>query len=140
VRKGQKVHVAVMAFPDRHFDGEISTVGATVDPQLHRGLVRAEIEDPQRELLPGMFAAFIIETGEPVNAAAVPSDGVVREGDGTTTVWVTVDRHHFTRRAIKVGLTRDGYDQVIEGLRSGEQVVTKGAVFLDNMTGDGSPS
>jgi hypothetical protein len=29
---------------------------------------------------------------------------------------------------------------VLEGLRSGEQVVTKGAIFLDNMTGDGSPS
>jgi cobalt-zinc-cadmium efflux system membrane fusion protein len=140
VRKGQKVHVSVMAFPGRRFEGEISTVGATVDPQLHRGMVRAEIDDPQRELLPGMFAAFVIETGEPVSAAAVPADGVVREGDGTTTVWVTTDRHHFKRRTVKVGLTRDGYDQVIEGLRSGEQVVTKGAIFLDNMTGDGSPS
>jgi membrane fusion protein, heavy metal efflux system len=140
VGKGQRVHVTVMAFPDRRFDGVISTVGATVDPQLHRGMVRAEIEDPNRELLPGMFAAFVIETGEPVNAAAVPVDGVVREGDGTTTVWVTTDRHHFRRRAVKVGLTRDGYDQVLEGLRSGEQVVTKGAIFLDNMTGDGSPS
>jgi cobalt-zinc-cadmium efflux system membrane fusion protein len=140
VRKGQTVHVSVMAFPGRRFDGEISTIGATVDPQLHRGLVRAEIEDPQRELLPGMFAAFVIETGEPVNAAAVPVEGVVREGDGSTTVWVTTDRHHFRRRVVKVGLTHDGYDEVLEGLHSGEQVVTKGAIFLDNMTGDGSPS
>jgi cobalt-zinc-cadmium efflux system membrane fusion protein len=140
VSQGQKVHVTVLAFPDRRFDGEISTVGATVDPQLHRGMVRAEIEDPKRELLPGMFAAFVIETGEPVTAAAVPAEGVVREGDGTTTVWVTSDRHHFTRRTVRIGLTRDGYDQVIEGLRTGEQVVTKGAIFLDSMTGDGSPS
>ena len=129
-----------MLFRSRRFDGEISTVGATVDPQLHRGLVRAEIEDPKRELLPGMFAAFVIETGEPVNAAAVPAEGVVREGDGSTTVWVTTDRHHFRRRVVKVGLTHDGYDEVLEGLRSGEQVVTKGAIFLDSMTGDGSPS
>jgi cobalt-zinc-cadmium efflux system membrane fusion protein len=140
VSKGQKVHASVLAFPGRRFEGEISTVGATVDPQLHRGMVRAVIEDPKRELLPGMFADFVIETGEPVSAAAVPADGVVREGDGTTTVWVTTDRHHFTRRTVKVGLTRDGYDQVIEGVRNGEQVVTKGAIFLDNMTGDGSPS
>jgi membrane fusion protein, heavy metal efflux system len=140
VSKGQKVHVSVLAFPDRRFDGEISTVGATIDPQLHRGLVRAEIDDPKHELIPGMFAAFTIETGDPVNAAAIPQDGVVREGDGTTTVWVTTDRHHFRRRIVKVGLTHDGYDQVLEGLSSGELVVTKGAVFLDNMTGDGSPS
>jgi membrane fusion protein, heavy metal efflux system len=140
VRKGQKVHVSVMAFPGRRFDGAISTVGATVDPQLHRGLVRAEIEDPNRELLPGMFAAFVIETGEPVNSAAVPVEGVVREGDGSMTVWVTTDRHHFRRRVVKVGLTHDGYDEVLEGLHGGEQVVTKGAIFLDNMTGDGAPS
>jgi cobalt-zinc-cadmium efflux system membrane fusion protein len=87
-----------------------------------------------------MFAAFTIETDDPITAAAVPADGVVREGDGTTTVWVTTDQHHFRRRTVKVGLTHDGYDQILNGLQSGEQVVTKGAIFLDNMNGDDSPS
>jgi membrane fusion protein, heavy metal efflux system len=133
VRKGQQIRVSVMAFPGRAFDGEISTVGATVDPQLHRGLVRAEIEDPRHELLPGMFASFVIVTGQPVKAVAVPLDGVVREGDGTMTVWVTTDRHHFTKRAVKIGLQTAGYDQVLDGVRPGEQLVTKGAIFLDNL-------
>ena len=138
VRKGQLIRVTVMAFPGRAFDGEISTVGATVDPQLHRGLVRAEIEDPRHELLPGMFASFVIVTGEPVKAAAVPLDGVVREGDGTMTVWVTTDRHHFTKRAVKVGLQTAGYDQILDGVRPGEQLVTKGAIFLDNLASGGA--
>jgi cobalt-zinc-cadmium efflux system membrane fusion protein len=137
VRKGQPIRVTVMAFPGRVFDGEISTVGASVDPQLHRGLVRAEIDDPKHELLPGMFASFVIVTGEPVQAAAVPLDGVVREGDGTMTVWVTTDRHHFTKRTVKVGLQRAGYDQILEGVRPGEQLVTKGAIFLDNLASGG---
>jgi cobalt-zinc-cadmium efflux system membrane fusion protein len=131
VRKGQRVQVAVMAFPGRVFDGEVSTVGATVDPQLHRGLVRAEIDDPKHELLPGMFAAFVIVTGAPVNAVAVPMDGVVREGNGTTTVWLATDSHHFTKRTVKVGLQSAGYDQIIGGVGSGAHVVTKGAIFLD---------
>ncbi len=138
VRKGQPIHVSVMAFPGRIFDGEISTVGATVDPQLHRGLVRAEIEDPNHELLPGMFASFVIVTGEPLNTLAVPLDGVVREGDGTMTVWVTTDRHHFTKRAVKIGLQYAGYDQVLKGVRPGEQIVTKGAIFLDNLVNERS--
>jgi len=138
VRKGQPIRVTVMAFPGRAFDGEISTVGATVDPQLHRGLVRAEIEDPRHELLPGMFASFVIVTGEPVKAVAVPLDGVVREGDGTMTVWVTTDRHHFTKRAVKVGLQTAGYDQILDGVRPGEQLVTKGAIFLDNLASGGA--
>jgi cobalt-zinc-cadmium efflux system membrane fusion protein len=135
VRTGQQIRVAVMAFPERTFEGEISTVGATVDPQLHRGLIRAEIEDPKHELLPGMFASFVIVTGAPVSAAAVPLDGIVREGDGTMTVWIASDRHHFTKRSIKVGLQHAGYDQILEGVRPGEQIVTKGAIFLDVLAG-----
>jgi membrane fusion protein, heavy metal efflux system len=135
VRKGQRVHVAVMAFPGRAFDGEISTVGATVDPQLHRGLVRAEIEDSKHELLPGMFASFVILTGAPISAVAVPAEGIVREGDGTMTVWLATDRHHFTKRTVKVGLQNAGYDQILEGVSAGAQIVTKGAIFLDVLAG-----
>jgi membrane fusion protein, heavy metal efflux system len=134
VRKGQQIRVSVMAFPGRMFEGEIATVGATIDPQLHRGLVRAEIEDPRHELLPGMFASFVIVTGDPLSGAAVPLDAVVREGDGKMTVWVTNDRHHFTKRVVRIGLQHSGYDQILEGLRPGEQVVTRGAIFLDNLS------
>jgi len=133
IRKGQHLRVSVMAFPGRLFDGEISMVGAQVDPQLHRGLVRAEIDDPKHELLPGMFASFVIVTGDPVAAVAVPEDGVVREGDGTMTIWLATDRHHFARRVVKVGLQHAGYDQILEGLGAGTQIVIKGAVYLDNL-------
>lgn len=137
VRTGQKIRVTVMAFPGRTFDGQISTVGATVDPQLHRGLIRAEIEDSKHELLPGMFASFVIVTGTPVSATAVPLDGVVREGDGSMTVWLTTDRHRFTKRTVKIGMQDAGFDQILDGVRPGEQVVTKGAVFLDVLANGG---
>jgi membrane fusion protein, heavy metal efflux system len=133
IRRGQRVHVAVMALPGRVIDGEVSTIGSSVDPQVHRGLVRAEIADPRHELLPGMFASFVIVTGQPVRAVAVPVDGVVRQGDGTMTIWVTTDRHRFTRRAVRVGMSAPGFDEILDGLRPGEQVVTKGAIFLDNL-------
>jgi cobalt-zinc-cadmium efflux system membrane fusion protein len=133
VRQGQAVHVSVMAFPGREFTGEISTVGPAVDPQLHRGLVRAEIEDPKHELLPGMFASFVIVTGAPVVSLAVPMEGVVRQGDGNASVWLTRDRHHFIRQIVKLGQEHDGYEQIKEGVHAGDGVVTKGAIFLDNL-------
>jgi membrane fusion protein, heavy metal efflux system len=129
---GQDVKVSVMAYPGRVFKGRISTIGATVDPTTHRVLVRSEIDDPKHELRSGMFANFVIRTGEPVRAVAVPVDGVVREGDGTMTVWVTADRRRFTMRTVKAGLLRDGYYQILEGLQSGELVATEGALFLSN--------
>ena len=137
VKKGQPIRVTVMAFPARVFEGQISAVGSTVDPQLHRGLVRAEIDDPTHELLPGMFASFVIITGDPIQGPAMPVDGVVREGDGSMTVWVTKDGHRFQLRTVKLGLQDGGYDQIIEGVGVGERVVTKGAIILDNMINGG---
>ena len=129
---GQDVRVSVMAYPGRVFEGRISTIGSTVDPITHRVLVRSEIDDPKHELRSGMFANFVIRTGDPMRSVAVPLDGVVREGDGTMTVWVTADRRRFTMRPVKVGLLRDGYYQILDGLRSGELVATEGALFLSN--------
>jgi cobalt-zinc-cadmium efflux system membrane fusion protein len=129
---GQEVKVTVMAYPARIFEGRISTIASTVDPTTHRVLVRSEIDDPKHELRSGMFANFVIRTGDPVRSIAVPLDGVVREGDGTMTVWVTADRRRFTKRTVKTGLQREGYYQIVEGLQAGELVATEGALFLSN--------
>jgi cobalt-zinc-cadmium efflux system membrane fusion protein len=67
-----------------------------------------------------------------VRTTAVPLDGVVREGDGIMTMWVTADRRRFTRRIVRIGLQRDGYRQILEGLQPGELVATEGALFLSN--------
>lgn len=132
-RLGQPVKVSLSAFPDRLFDGKITTIGASVDPNTRRVLVRSEINDPRHELRSGMFGNFTIIIGAPVRSPAVPLAGVVREGDGTQTVWVTADRRRFTRRTVRIGQPRDGYRQILEGLQSGELVATEGAVFLSNM-------
>jgi len=131
-RVGQDVRVTVMAFPGRVFEGKISTIGATVDPNTRRVLVRSEIKDPNHELRPGMFANFVISVGDPVTSPAIPFDGVVREGDGTMSIWVTTDRHRFFKRTVKVGLQHDGYNQIVEGVKPGEVVATEGALFISN--------
>ena len=131
-RVGQDVKVKAIAFPDRVFDGKITTIGASVDPVTRRVLVRSEVSNPRDELRSGMFANFVIRTGESVRSAAVPLDGVVREGDGTMTVWVTADRRRFSKRTVRVGLQRDGCRQISEGLQVGELVATQGALFLSN--------
>jgi cobalt-zinc-cadmium efflux system membrane fusion protein len=132
LRVGQSVQVTVDAFPGRIFEGKITTIGATVDPNTRRVLVRSEIEDPRHELRSGMFANFVIRIGAPVRSPAVPLDSVVREGDGTMTIWVTADRRRFTRRTVKIGEQRDGYRQILEGVQAGELVATEDAIFLSN--------
>jgi cobalt-zinc-cadmium efflux system membrane fusion protein len=130
---GQQVKVVLNAFPGRAFDGTITTIAASVDPNSRRVLVRSQIKDPQHELRSGMFGNFTITIGTPVRSPAVPLDGVVREGDGTQTIWVTADRRRFTRRTVTIGDVRDGFRQILDGVKVGELVASDGAIFLDNM-------
>ncbi len=129
---GQSVEVTVPAYPDTVFKGHVTTLGSIIDPNTHRQLVRSQIDDPKHLLRSGMFASFVIRVGDPMRSLAVPVNGVVREGDGTMTVWVTSDSRRFTKRTVKVGLQQDGWTQILEGLQPAEIVVTDGAVFLSN--------
>jgi cobalt-zinc-cadmium efflux system membrane fusion protein len=130
---GQPVQVKVMAYPDRAFRGKISKIYAAVDPDTHRATIRSEVADQRNELRPGMLANFVIRVRGPLEATAIPANGVVREADGTMTAWVTTDRRHFVQRIVKTGLRTDGQVQILSGLQRGELVVTDGAIFLSNM-------
>ena len=131
-RLGQPVEVRVPAYPDDVFRGHVTTLGLNIDPNTHRQLVRSVIEDPVHKLRAGMLASFSIEIEDPQTSVALPSEAIVREGDGTMTVWVTTDRHRFQRRTVKVGLEQDGWRQVVDGLKLGELVASTGAIFLSN--------
>lgn len=139
LRIGQSVSVKVMALGDREFKGSVQTIGAAVDPDTHTVIVRSEIHDPEHVLRPGMMATFLMQTGDPVDSVAVPANGVVREGDGTMSVWVTTDRRKFLRRTVKIGLQQDGFDQIEAGVVPGELAVVDGAILLSNLLlgGDG---
>ncbi len=132
LRLGQTVEVRLMAYPDRLFQGKITNIGATVDPNTHRALVRSEVGDAKHELRSGMLANFVIRAGETKRSPAVTLDGIVREGDGTMTTWVTTDRHRFFKRTVTIGLQQDGYYQILMGVMPGEMVATEGAIFLSH--------
>ncbi len=131
-RLGQQVEVTVPAYPDKVFKGHVTALGAMIDPNTHRQLVRSEIEDPEHLLRSGMFASFVIRIGDAAHSLAVPAEGVVREGDGTMTVWSTRDNRHFVKRTVTTGLAQNGWTQILSGLSPDETVVQEGAVFLSN--------
>ena len=132
ISPGQEVDVRVMAFPGRVFKGKISNIGAAVDPNTHRVQVRSDVKDPNHEFKAGMFATFSIHLGKESKYPGVPLDSVTRESDGTMSVWVTRDNHHFSKRTVKVGQQEGGWFQITDGLRPGELVATEGAIFLSN--------
>ena len=132
LKVGQEVTARVSSYPGRSYKGKIVTIGPNIDPNTRRVFVRSEIADPDYDLRAGMFATFVITLAPPKKALAVPQDAVVREGDGSMTVWTTKDGHTFFQRVIKTGLSTDGFTEVLEGLRPGERVAAGGSLFIAN--------
>jgi cobalt-zinc-cadmium efflux system membrane fusion protein len=129
VKVGQLVEVRVLAYPQRDFKARVTHVAALVDPVTHRLPVRAEIDNRDGALKPEMFANFRIITSEASESPAVPEAAVVHEADSAH-VWV-VAGDLLSYRAIKTGRTNDALVEVVEGLKVGEHIVIKGALFID---------
>jgi cobalt-zinc-cadmium efflux system membrane fusion protein len=130
VRVGQAVDVRVLAYPTRTFKAQLTYVGAVVDPVTHRLAVRAVVDNHDGALKPEMFATFRILTSEAADAPAVPESAVVYEGEAAH-VWVLSQGGELAYRSIKPGRNNDGMVEVLDGLRAGERIVTKGALFID---------
>jgi cobalt-zinc-cadmium efflux system membrane fusion protein len=131
VRVGQEIEVRVAALPDRLFRARIAAIGAASDAITRRIVVRSEIPNPDGALRAEMFATFRIATGDGEPGPAVPVEALIREGD-LATVWVEEQPMMFRRRIVKIGLEQEGRIQIREGLRVGEIVVGRGAIFVDN--------
>jgi cobalt-zinc-cadmium efflux system membrane fusion protein len=131
MKVGQSVEVAVLAYPNRTFKAKLAYVAPALDPTTRRLPVRAEIENPDRELLPEMFATFRIISGQERMAAAVPVDSVIYEG-AQARVWVArPEQKSVVTRSIEVGDTVNGLVEVRKGLQAGETVVASGTLFID---------
>jgi cobalt-zinc-cadmium efflux system membrane fusion protein len=131
MKVGQPVEVSVLAYPNRIFKAKLAYVAPSLDPTTRRLAVRAEIENPNRELLPEMFATFRIISGDARMAAAVPSDAVIYEG-AQARVWVArPEQKSVVSRSIEVGDTVNGLVEVRKGLQAGETVVASGTLFID---------
>ena len=131
VRIGQEIEARVSAVPDKIFKARIDAINSASDLTTRRVVVRAEIENADGLLKAEMFAMFRISIDDAPPSPAVPTDAVIREGD-VATVWVETEPMLFKRRVVDIGIQQDGLTQIRKGLDSGESVVARGAIFVDN--------
>lgn len=131
VRPGQKLEVKVLALPNRTFEARVIAVGASAEAMTRRIVVRSEIPNPDRMLRAEMFASFRIAVNGDEASPSVPIEAVIREGD-LAAVWVQSEPLVFRRRPVELGLEQDGSVQIRGGLKAGEVVVGRGAIFVDN--------
>lgn len=129
IRVGQNAIVTVDTYPGESFTGRVTHVSDVMDPDTRTAKVRCEVVNRDGRLKVQMFASLALPTSAPRTVIVVPSDAV-QDIDGIPTVFVSVDKEHFSPRPIKVGATVGQWTEVSDGLQTGDLVVTKGALML----------
>jgi cobalt-zinc-cadmium efflux system membrane fusion protein len=127
---GQDISVNVMALPGHPLTAKINYVAAAIDPTTRRLLVRATIDNKDGLLKPEMFANVTIYSAGDRAAPAVPKQALIYEADKVR-IWVAREDKSVELRQIKTGLINGNFVEITSNLKPGEQVVTKGSLFID---------
>ncbi|MET4697312.1 membrane fusion protein (multidrug efflux system) [Constrictibacter sp. MBR-5] len=136
LRTGQTVEVTVDAYAGVVFKGQIDSIDARVNEETRNVLVRAELANPDRRLLPGMFANVAVVAGDAATVVTVPRTAVTYSLYGDSVYVVGEDGaaaeagRPIERRFVRTGDTREGRVAITEGIKAGDQVVTSGQLKL----------
>ncbi|WP_111494333.1 MULTISPECIES: efflux RND transporter periplasmic adaptor subunit [Marinobacter] len=130
---GHRVRVTVAAIPDKEFEGQISAINSSVNPESRTVRVRATLRNPERELRPGMFATVHTLRPDQRDVVAVPRTSISFNtyGDFVYVITENDDGELVTeRRTVETGSSRDGLVEVTSNLDVGERIVATGLLRL----------
>jgi len=133
VATGYPVVATVAAVPEQTFEGRVSAINTSVNPETRTVRIRATLDNPQSRLRPGMFATIQTRQPEDMAVVTVPRPAISYNTYGDF-VFVVEENDEgdlaVSRRTIITGETRDTRVAVLSGLEAGETVVAKGLLRL----------
>ena len=97
----------------------------TVDPTTGQVTLRAEVPNPGGQLLPGLYVRVRLEQATVPDAITLPQQAVTRGAQGDSVMVVSADGK-VAPRPVKIGSAQGNSWVVLDGLKSGEQVVVDG--------------
>jgi cobalt-zinc-cadmium efflux system membrane fusion protein len=130
VSVGQQISFSVLALPAHPFTAHVDYVSAAIDTNTRRLLVRATVDNKDSLLKPEMFANVTLYSSDGHPAVGVPKQALIYEGDQVR-LWVAHDDKSIELRQVKTGLINGDLVEIIGNLKAGEQIVTKGSLFID---------
>jgi len=123
VQPGQTVVMSTPAFPDTTFEGEIEVKASEVSLGTRNFDIRATFENPDRQLVGGMFANARLVLDR-YDATAIPDDAIISEG--LSTYVFTVDDETARRTEVETGNSVGSLTEIREGLDTDDRVVVAG--------------
>ena len=136
----QPVTAKTDTYPGKTFKGKITAINPKVDTSTRNVQVRATIENPDKQLVPGMYVTVDTEVGEPGKMVTLPQTAISYNSYGDL-VYVVEEKGkgpdgkpQLTVRQtfVAVGPTRGDQVAIMKGLKEGTTVVTAGQMKLRN--------
>lgn len=125
---GQVVRARSAAYPDQEFIGVVATVGSRIDPVSRAVMVRADFENPELLLRPGMLLTVRVE--KPTRTTLVIPELALLQIGGQSFVYRVAEDGQVTRVDVRAGARRRGEVEILEGVAAGERIVVEGTVKL----------
>ncbi len=147
LKVGQTVELSVDAFPDQKILGKLTTLNPKVDASSRNIQIQATFNNPNDQLLPGMFGKVNVYLGEAQKFLTLPQTAitfnpygstvfVIEEEEGKTPDGKSDGKKYKVAKQVFVttGDTRGDQVAIIKGLKAGQEVITSGQLKLKNGT------
>lgn len=141
IEKDQIVNVNTDAFGGRFFQGKITAISPKVDPNTRNIQVEALVSNPDKKLLPGMFANLKIDSGEKLRYITVPQTAVTYNPYGSVIYIAKQGTAKDGKPSLEAqqvfvttGPTRGDQVAILKGIQAGDTIVTSGQLKLKNGT------
>jgi membrane fusion protein, multidrug efflux system len=141
VKPGDNIQLTSDTFPGKSFTGKIVALDPKVDSSTRTVRVRAEVANPQKQLLPGMFASVVIDVGAPQRPLTLPQTAITYNTYGNIVFVVQKakekdkkgnDQFVAQQRFVTTGETRGNQIVVLDGITVADEVVSAGSNKLKN--------
>ena len=106
--------------------GTLEFSEVNVDPATGSYGLRVRVENPERVLMPGMYARAVLGSGVRQNAILAPMQGIARDAKGNTSAMVVDAEGKVAQRAVSVSRAIGDKWLVEDGLKAGDKVIVEG--------------
>jgi cobalt-zinc-cadmium efflux system membrane fusion protein len=130
VRVGTQTRISTAAYPGQVWLGRVAYIDPQLDPNTRTAQARTEVGNPGESLRFQMYVDIEV-TAPGVLSLTIPESAVQSIGDRQFVFLPLKDREgSFAVRTVRLGPAAGGYYPVLEGLKSGDEVVTEGSFIL----------
>jgi membrane fusion protein, copper/silver efflux system len=131
ISPGQIARVTVRAWPNEVHEGRVALIYPELNMATRTVPVRIELPNPDGRLRAGLFADISLEGRASEDAVvAIPESAVIDSGTRSV-AFVAKGEGLFEPRNLTLGVRGNGFVEVKDGIREGEDIVVSGNFLVD---------